>query len=212
MRPINNYISDQLNEGLIDWVKNYFAKSANFFKTWIEKGGSSVDVDSKGNLQESQKPIDTTFNDFKKIFPKEYDGLYPGTTKYVNNEQKKIKPDSVDQNKWENITLKFFMYTPKHPYDGEHYPVALILQGHKKLELIEGYKHIHYFEYSTKPTFNGLNNNQVFELYIDDLKKKFPNAKGVTMTNNPLIKIKRFSYKGKKFETSDIDGIAKLEF
>lgn len=207
----SRHISKVFEVNAKNWFNDYIEKTVKFLDVWTQKGNDSIDVDqSKGSIQSNKEKVQLTFNDLSRTFTKYkiYKTIYPQTDKYIKQYQN-LRPDNIDKEDWENILIQMSVYTPKPNYEGENYPVSFGIIPAQKIELIEGFFHVHSFESSELIKNSGEVDKVSFEAFIDNIRQKF---KGITITAPVPTIYKKYVYKGKRFESTDINNILKLEF
>lgn len=194
-----------------DWLQDFIAKSSQFVEIWKKKGNTKFKIDiNKGKIQNSKKNIPVNFRLLSQIFAKNkmYAAAYPLTTKYIKGEYRSIQPEKIDNTDWDNVNIEIYVYTPNINYNGEHYPVAVVLRPVKKLEVIEDFLHIHSFE-SSSFIANESIVNSIFEEFVDSVKGSF---KGITISAKVPTAYTKYTYHGHRFEDCDVENVLKLEF
>lgn len=194
----------RLNEAnVVSWFKDFIDKTSNFIEVWKKKGGQKYKVDlGKGTIQAS-KDIKLNIIEAAKTVKesKIYSRCYPKTIKFLGSQHDSVRPNAIDKNDWDKITIQLYVYTPEVNYDGENYPVAFAIIPQKKIELLENYFTIESFEMSTMIK-NPEIRNTVFESFIDKIKKSF---KGIVVVTQTPGDYSLFKYHGKGFEQEDIN-------
>ena len=209
---VNNKIFEYYGKieeaNVVNWFTDFLKKTSDFITIWQKKGNSKYTVDqSKGTIQANNSEVKLNILQLKKIWngAKFYKKCYPQTNNWITHEQTQLKPEIIDKNDWDNVSLKMYVYTPEVNYNGENYPCAIGIYPQKKIEVIEGYLHIDSFETSELIMNKEIRNN-IFEIFIDDLRKsKGTSYNGITLIpKNPSL-YNKYKYKGKSFEEIEIE-------
>lgn len=168
-----NYINENLyeeniDEGLMDWFKKFFSKTRNFLNKWFKRGGSGITVNlSKGKLKIPKSNITTSLDKIKEDFgQKPFNDMFKKTLSYINN-HKKLKPESIkNSNVWNNkINESILYYIPNNNFEGEDYPIAVMLYS-TKVEIEQKCLHIFNFEMYNK--VKGITEKDCFKYMLDN--------------------------------------------
>lgn len=199
---------NMVNEAnILAWFTSFLKKTSNFIDIWQKKGGTKYKIDlSKGSIQANNKDIKTSLSNLQKQLKnnKTYRKCYPKTLRYAGADAQALRPEIIDKKDWENVTVKMYVYTPEVNYNGENYPCAIAIIPQKKTEVVEGYINFQSFE-TSELIMNKEIRNQIFEIFVNDIKKKNPSAKGISIIPKNPSNYSIYKYQGKAFESVEIE-------
>ena len=201
----NNNEYYEIDEGVIDWFKNLFKKTGSFLEKWFKRGGKKVQAsENLGSFKITEKPIKLdNISDLNAQFKNGiYSKIFVNANNYLNNYEKYLIDPKDSYNFTHNINVHVIFFIPQYAFEGEKYPVSIIL--YSDTIKLRGNDGIHIFNFDMSNAITGVNESQMFKIFIENIEKT-QNKKlsyitySVKDTTIPP-EIRKISYDGKKFE------------
>ena len=198
----NNNEYYEIDEGVIDWFKNLFKKTGSFLEKWFKRGGKKVQAsENLGSFKITEKPIILkNINDLNTQFKNGiYSKIFVNANNYLSNYKNYII-DEYSDDFTNNINVHIIYFIPQYAFEGEKYPVSIIL--YSDTIKLRGNNGIHIFNFDMSNAITGVNESQMFKIFIKQIDTK-GNLSYVTYSVKDTTlppEIKKINYDGKKFE------------
>ena len=201
----NNNEYYEIDEGVIDWFKNLFKKTGSFLEKWFKRGGKKVQAsENSGSFQITKEPIKLkNISDLNAQFKNGiYSKIFVNANNYLNNYGNYLINSNYSDNFTHNIKVHVIFFIPQYAFEGEKYPVSIIL--YSDTIKLRGNDGIHIFNFDMSNAITGVNESQMFKIFIENIEKT-QNKKlsyitySVKDTTIPP-EIRKISYDSKKFE------------
>lgn len=199
----NNYEYYEIDEGVIDWFKNLFKKTGSFLEKWFKRGGKKVQAsENLGSFKITEKPIILkNINDLNTQFKNGiYSKIFVNANNYLNNYRNYLIHANYSDNFTNNVKVHVIFFIPQYAFEGEKYPVSIILYS-DTLKL-SGKDGIHIFNFDMSNAITGVSESQMFKIFIKQINTKdILNYVTYSVKDTTLPpEIKKINYDGKKFE------------
>ena len=198
----NNHEYYEIDEGVIDWFKNLFKKTGSFLEKWFKRGGKKVQAtENSGSFQMTKTPIklkniNTLNAQFKNGI---YSKIFVNANNYLSNYKNYII-DEYSSNFENDINVHIIYFIPQYAFEGEKYPVSIILYS-DTLKL-SGKDGIHIFNFDMSNAITGVSESQMFKIFIKQINTKDILSYVTYSVKDTTLppEIKKINYDGKKFE------------
>ena len=199
----NNHEYYEIDESVIDWFKNLFKKTGSFLEKWFKRGGKKVQAsENLGSFKITEKPIKLdNINSLNAQFKNRiYSKIFVNANNYLNNYEKYLIDPKDSYNFTHNVKVHVIFFIPQYAFEGEKYPVSIIL--YSDTIKLRGKDGIHIFNFDMSNAITGVNESQMFKIFIKQINTKnilsyvTYSVKDTTITPE----IKKISYDGKKIE------------
>ena len=199
----NNYEYYEIDEGVIDWFKNLFKKTGSFLEKWFKRGGKKVQAsENSGTFKITEKPINLkNINDLNTQFKNGiYSKIFVNANNYLNNYRNYLIHANYSNDFTNNVKVHVIFFIPQYAFEGEKYPVSIIL--YSDTIKLRGKNGIHIFNFDMANIITGVNENQMFKIFIKQINTKNILSYVTYSVKDTTIppEIKKISYDGKKFE------------
>ena len=202
----NNHEYYEIDEGVIDWFKNLFKKTGSFLEKWFKRGGKKVQAsENSGSFQITKEPIKLkNINDLNTQFKNGiYSKIFVNANNYLNNYRNYLIHANYSDDFTNNVKVHVIFFIPQYAFEGEKYPVSIILYS-DTIKVKEDNKNgIHIFNFDMSNAITGVNENQMFKIFMDKINEnKNLSYISYSVKDKHAIspEIKKISYDGKKFE------------
>ena len=203
----NNNEYYEIDEGVIDWFKNLFKKTGSFLEKWFKRGGKKVQAsENLGSFKITEKPIKLdNINSLNAQFKNGiYSKIFVNANNYLNNYRNYLINSNYSDYFTHNVKVHVIFFIPQYAFEGEKYPVSIIIYSDKIKLLKEDTNGIHIFNFDMSNAITGVNESQMFKIFIENIEKTESGklsyvTYSVKDTTLPP-EIKKISYDGKKFE------------
>ena len=203
----NNHEYYEIDEGVIDWFKNLFKKTGSFLEKWFKRGGKKVQAsENLGSFKITEKPIKLdNINSLNAQFKNGiYSKIFVNANNYLNNYRNYLINSNYSDYFTHNVKVHVIFFIPQYAFEGEKYPVSIIIYSDKIKLLKEDTNGIHIFNFDMSNAITGVNESQMFKIFIENIEKTESGklsyvTYSVKDTTLPP-EIKKISYDGKKFE------------
>ena len=201
----NNHEYYEIDEGVIDWFKNLFKKTGSFLEKWFKRGGKKVQAsENLGSFKITEKPIKLdNINSLNAQFKNGiYSKIFVNANNYLNNYRNYLINSNYSDYFTHNVKVHVIFFIPQYAFEGEKYPVSIIIYSDKIKLLKEDTNGIHIFNFDMSNAITGVNESQMFKIFIKQIDTK-ENLSYVTYSVKDTTlppEIKKISYDGKKFE------------
>ena len=203
----NNHEYYEIDEGVIDWFKNLFKKTGSFLEKWFKRGGKKVQAsENLGSFKITEKPIKLdNINSLNAQFKNGiYSKIFVNANNYLNNYRNYLINSNYSDYFTHNVKVHVIFFIPQYAFEGEKYPVSIIIYSDKIKLLKEDTNGIHIFNFDMSNAITGVNESQMFKIFIKNIEKTESGklsyvTYSVKDTTLPP-EIKKISYDGKKFE------------
>ena len=200
----NNHEYYEIDEGVIDWFKNLFKKTGSFLEKWFKRGGKKVQAsENLGSFKITEKPIKLdNINSLNAQFKNGiYSKIFVNANNYLNNYRNYVINSNYSDDFTNNVNVHVIFFIPQYAFEGEKYPVSIIL--YSDTIKLRGKNGIHRFNFDMSNAITGVNESQMFKIFIKQI-----NTKNILSYVTYSVKdkhaispeIKKISYDGKKFE------------
>ena len=201
----NNNEYYEIDEGVIDWFKNLFKKTGSFLEKWFKRGGKKVQAsENSGSFQMTKTPIKLKINTLNAQFKNGiYSKIFVNANNYLNNYRNYLIHANYSDDFTNNVKVHVIFFIPQYAFEGEKYPVSIILYS-DTLKL-RGKDGIHIFNFDMSNAITGVSESQMFKIFIENIEKT-KNEKlsyvsySVKNKNTIPPEIRKINYNGKKFE------------
>ena len=198
----NNHEYYEIDEGVIDWFKNLFKKTGSFLEKWFKRGGKKVQAsENSGTFKITEKPIKLdNINSLNAQFKNGiYSKIFVNANNYLNNYEKYLIDPKDSYNFTHNVKVHVIFFIPQYAFEGEKYPVSIIL--YSDTIKLRGKNGIHIFNFDMSNAITGVNENQMFKIFMDkiDENKNLSYISYSVKDNTIPPEIKKISYNDKKF-------------
>ena len=199
----NNSEYYEIDEGIIDWFKNLFKKTGSFLEKWFKRGGKKVQAsENSGTFKITEKPINLkNINDLNTQFKNGiYSKIFVNANNYLNNYRNYLIHDNYSDDFTNNVKVHVIFFIPQYAFEGEKYPVSIIL--YSDTIKLRGKNGIHIFNFDMSNAITGVNESQMFKIFIKQINTKNILSYVTYSVKDTTIppEIKKISYDGKKFE------------
>ena len=199
----NNYEYYEIDEGVIDWFKNLFKKTGSFLEKWFKRGGKKVQAsENSGTFKITEKPINLkNINDLNTQFKNGiYSKIFVNANNYLNNYRNYLIHANYSNDFTNNVKVHVIFFIPQYAFEGEKYPVSIIL--YSDTIKLRGKNGIHIFNFDMSNAITGVNESQMFKIFIKQINTKNILSYVTYSVKDTTIppEIKKISYDGKKFE------------
>ena len=199
----NNHEYYEIDESVIDWFKNLFKKTGSFLEKWFKRGGKKIQAsENSGSFQITKEPIKLkNINDLNAQFKNGiYSKIFVNANNYLNNYGNYLINSNYSDNFTHNIKVHVIFFIPQYAFEGEKYPVSIILYS-DTLKL-SGKDGIHIFNFDMSNAITGVSESQMFKIFIKQINTKdILNYVTYSVKDTTLPpEIKKINYDGKKFE------------
>ena len=199
----NNYEYYEIDEGVIDWFKNLFKKTGSFLEKWFKRGGKKVQAsENSGTFKITEKPINLkNINDLNTQFKNGiYSKIFVNANNYLNNYRNYLIHANYSDDFTNNVKVHVIFFIPQYAFEGEKYPVSIIL--YSDTIKLRGKNGIHIFNFDMSNAITGVNESQMFKIFIKQINTKNILSYVTYSVKDTTIppEIKKISYDGKKFE------------
>lgn len=203
----NNSEYYEIDEGVIDWFKNLFKKTGSFLEKWFKRGGKKVQAsENSGSFQMTKTPIKLkNINDLNAQFKNGiYSKIFVNANNYLNNYRNYLINSNYSDYFTHNINVHVIFFIPQYAFEGEKYPVSIIIYSDKIKLLKEDTNGIHIFNFDMSNAITGVTESQMFKIFIENIEKTESGklsyvTYSVKDTTLPP-EIKKISYSGEKFK------------
>ena len=192
----------EIDEGVIDWFKNLFKKTGSFLEKWFKRGGKKVQAsENLGSFKITEKPIKLdNINSLNAQFKNGiYSKIFVNANNYLSNYKNYII-DEYSSNFENDINVHIIYFIPQYAFEGEKYPVSIILYS-DTLKL-RGKDGIHIFNFDMSNAITGVSESQMFKIFIKQIDTKNILSYVTYSVKDTTLppEIKKINYDGKKFE------------
>lgn len=199
----NNNEYYEIDEGVIDWFKNLFKKTGSFLEKWFKRGGKKVQAsENLGSFKITEKPIILkNINDLNTQFKNGiYSKIFVNANNYLNNYRNYLIHANYSDNFTNNVKVHVIFFIPQYAFEGEKYPVSIILYS-DTLKL-RGKNGIHIFNFDMSNAITGVSESQMFKIFIKQIDTKNILSYVTYSVKDTTLppEIKKINYDGKKFE------------
>ena len=199
----NNHEYYEIDEGVIDWFKNLFKKTGSFLEKWFKRGGKKVQAsENLGSFKITEKPINLkNINDLNSQFKNGiYSKIFVNANNYLNNYRNYLIHANYSDDFTNNVKVHVIFFIPQYAFEGEKYPVSIIL--YSDTIKLRGKDGIHIFNFDMSNAITGVNESQMFKIFIKQINTKNILSYVTYSVKDTTIppEIKKISYDGKKFE------------
>ena len=199
----NNNEYYEIDEGVIDWFKNLFKKTGSFLEKWFKRGGKKVQAsENSGTFKITEKPINLkNINDLNTQFKNGiYSKIFVNANNYLNNYRNYLIHANYSDDFTNNVKVHVIFFIPQYAFEGEKYPVSIIL--YSDTIKLRGKDGIHIFNFDMSNAITGVNESQMFKIFIKQINTKNILSYVTYSVKDTTIppEIKKISYDGKKFE------------
>lgn len=199
----NNHEYYEIDEGVIDWFKNLFKKTGSFLEKWFKRGGKKVQAsENSGTFKITEKPINLkNINDLNTQFKNGiYSKIFVNANNYLNNYRNYLIHANYSDDFTNNVKVHVIFFIPQYAFEGEKYPVSIIL--YSDTIKLRGKNGIHIFNFDMSNAITGVNESQMFKIFIKQINTKNILSYVTYSVKDTTIppEIKKISYDGKKFE------------
>lgn len=203
----NNYEYYEIDEGVIDWFKNLFKKTGSFLEKWFKRGGKKVQAsENLGSFKITEKPIKLdNINSLNAQFKNGiYSKIFVNANNYLNNYRNYLINSNYSDYFTHNVKVHVIFFIPQYAFEGEKYPVSIIIYSDKIKLLKEDTNGIHIFNFDMSNAITGVTESQMFKIFIENIEKTESGklsyvTYSVKDTTLPP-EIKKISYSGEKFK------------
>lgn len=199
----NNHEYYEIDEGVIDWFKNLFKKTGSFLEKWFKRGGKKVQAsENLGSFKITEKPI--KLDNISSLNAQFKNGIYSkifvNANNYLNNYGNYLINSNYSDNFTHNIKVHVIFFIPQYAFEGEKYPVSIIL--YSDTIKLRGNNGIHIFNFDMSNAITGVNESQMFKIFIEKIDTKNILSYVTYSVKNTTLppEIKKINYDGKKFE------------
>ena len=199
----NNNEYYEIDEGVIDWFKNLFKKTGTFLEKWFKRGGKKVQAsENLGSFKITEKPIKLdNINSLNAQFKNGiYSKIFVNANNYLNNYRNYLINSNYSDYFTHNVKVHVIFFIPQYAFEGEKYPVSIIL--YSDTIKLSGKDGIHIFNFDMSNAITGVNESQMFKIFIKQIDTK-KNLSYVTYSVKDTTlppEIKKISYSGEKFK------------
>ena len=199
----NNHEYYEIDEGVIDWFKNLFKKTGSFLEKWFKRGGKKVQAtENSGTFKITEKPINLkNINDLNTQFKNGiYSKIFVNANNYLNNYRNYLIHANYSNYFTNNVKVHVIFFIPQYAFEGEKYPVSIIL--YSDTIKLRGKNGIHIFNFDMSNAITGVNESQMFKIFIKQINTNNILSYVTYSVKDTTIppEIKKISYDGKKFE------------
>ena len=199
----NNHEYYEIDEGVIDWFKNLFKKTGSFLEKWFKRGGKKVQAsENLGSFKITEKPIKLdNINSLNAQFKNGiYSKIFVNANNYLNNYRNYLIHANYSDDFTNNVKVHVIFFIPQYAFEGEKYPVSIIL--YSDTIKLRGKDGIHIFNFDMSNAITGVNESQMFKIFIKQINTKNILSYVTYSVKDTTIppEIKKISYDGKKFE------------
>ena len=199
----NNHEYYKIDEGVIDWFKNLFKKTGSFLEKWFKRGGKKVQAsENLGSFKITEKPIKLdNINSLNAQFKNGiYSKIFVNANNYLNNYRNYLIHANYSNDFTNNVKVHVIFFIPQYAFEGEKYPVSIIL--YSDTIKLRGKDGIHIFNFDMSNAITGVNESQMFKIFIKQINTKNILSYVTYSVKDTTIppEIKKISYDGKKFE------------
>ena len=199
----NNHEYYEIDEGVIDWFKNLFKKTGSFLEKWFKRGGKKVQAsENLGSFKITEKPIKLdNINSLNAQFKNGiYSKIFVNANNYLNNYRNYLIHANYSDDFTNNVKVHVIFFIPQYAFEGEKYPVSIIL--YSDTIKLRGKNGIHIFNFDMSNAITGVNESQMFKIFIKQINTKNILSYVTYSVKDTTIppEIKKISYDGKKFE------------
>lgn len=203
----NNHEYYEIDEGVIDWFKNLFKKTGSFLEKWFKRGGKKVQAsENLGSFKITEKPIKLdNINSLNAQFKNGiYSKIFVNANNYLNNYRNYLINSNYSDYFTHNVKVHVIFFIPQYAFEGEKYPVSIIIYSDKIKLLKEDTNGIHIFNFDMSNAITGVTGSQMFKIFIENIEKTESGklsyvTYSVKDTTLPP-EIKKISYSGEKFK------------
>ena len=201
----NNHEYYEIDEGVIDWFKNLFKKTGSFLEKWFKRGGKKVQAsENSGTFKITEKPINLkNINDLNTQFKNGiYSKIFVNANNYLNNYRNYLIHANYSDDFTNNVKVHVIFFIPQYAFEGEKYPVSIILYSDTIKVKEDNENGIHIFNFDMSNAITGVNESQMFKIFIKQINTKNILSYVTYSVKDTTIppEIKKISYDGKKFE------------
>ena len=199
----NNHEYYEIDEGVIDWFKNLFKKTGSFLEKWFKRGGKKVQAsENLGSFKITEKPIKLdNINSLNAQFKNGiYSKIFVNANNYLNNYRNYVINSNYSDDFTNNVNVHVIFFIPQYAFEGEKYPVSIIL--YSDTIKLRGKNGIHIFNFDMSNAITGVNESQMFKIFIKQINTKNILSYVTYSVKDTTIppEIKKINYDGKKFE------------
>ena len=193
----------EIDEGVIDWFKNLFKKTGSFLEKWFKRGGKKVQAsENLGSFKMTEKPIKLdNINSLNAQFKNGiYSKIFVNANNYLNNYRNYLIHADYSDNFTNNVKVHVIFFIPQYAFEGEKYPVSIILYS-DTLKL-RGKYGIHIFNFDMSNAITGVSESQMFKIFIKQIDTKNILSYVTYSVKDTTLppEIRKINYNGKKFE------------
>ena len=202
----NNHEYYEIDEGVIDWFKNLFKKTGSFLEKWFKRGGKKVQAsENSGTFKITEKPINLkNINDLNTQFKNGiYSKIFVNANNYLNNYRNYLIHANYSDDFTNNVKVHVIFFIPQYAFEGEKYPVSIILYSDTIKVKEDNENGIHIFNFDMSNAITGVNESQMFKIFIKQIDiKNILSYVSYSIKNKNSIppEIRKINYNGKKFE------------